>query len=155
MADEPSNPFADVQPARPQPKAFRISAGERRIRDRIPGPKLVARAAKRLQRGDQPPPAKRHGAAVLSNARALEMATVLAEQFYGEITPEKGQAPDLSPYNRKQLTAAWATVMDKFLLLSGRPTQIHAFTDTDRDGMRELARTLVAWPTKSPTQEPA
>ncbi len=77
---------------------------------------------------------------LLTADRLLEMTTVLAEQFYRE-----SQDPATRLGERKHATTAFGIVTDKWLLVSGRPTAIHAFVQADRRaGVLELAARLAS-----------
>ena len=62
----------------------------------------------------------------MDTEEALGMAATLAEQFYRQSTD-----PDATPTQRKHSATAWAIVIDKWTILSGRPTQIIATADLE------------------------
>lgn len=79
------------------------------------------------------------GRGLLTQARALTMVSRLSEDFFVNARDVKR-----ADSHRKHASTSLAIMLDKWLLLSGRPTQILGFADVDaqRAGALELARRL-------------
>lgn len=78
---------------------------------------------------------------LLTQARALTMVSTLSEDFFTNARDVKR-----ADSHRKHASTSLAIMLDKWLLLSGRPTQILGFSEVDaqRAGALELAQRLAA-----------
>ena len=141
------DPFASLQPiGQPKPlppKGFeRLSNEENQRRRRVANANRAAGTgrdpmrifAKRAPR--RPRVAGRH----LDADEILDMTSTLARKFYAEaLENERGTE------TRRRATAAFGILVDKWTIVSGRPTEIHAFVQADhRAGVLELAARLAS-----------
>ena len=70
----------------------------------------------------------------------LDMTSTLARQFYA-----RSQDTSIRDNERKHATTSFAVLVDKWTIVSGRPTAILAFAEPgERSGVLELARRLAA-----------
>ena len=77
-------------------------------------------------------------ARVLTADRALQMITTIAEKSFGD-----AMRADRSG-DRKNYSTSVAIMLDKWTIVSGRPTAIIMLADPERAGVLELARRLAA-----------
>ena len=76
------------------------------------------------------------GGSIIALPELKQQATVMIRKLYEEI--EDGSATS------KNVTAAWANVVDKWAMLSGRPTEIIGYTEVEkqRPGIIRLAERI-------------
>ena len=134
---QPKPPQAQPQP----PRGFeRLSNEENQRRGRVSHANRAAGTGREpmrifAKRVPQRRPKGRH----LDADEVLDMTTTLARQFYAEAHDmEKGTA------TRKYATTSFGILVDKWTIVSGRPTAIIMLADPERAGVLELARRLAA-----------
>jgi hypothetical protein len=155
MAAAPPSPA----PLGKTPAVAYLSRTERAERHRrsqrpdVTGAELINKRFKELEAGEPQKIKAWHPKRmrILSLERALEMTSDLAQEFY-----QRTKAPQIREFDRKQLATAFAILMDKFTILSGRPTQIHAFTSDaqTREGLVALGKLIAASPASEPLATP-
>ena len=77
-------------------------------------------------------------ARVLTADRALQMITTIAEKSFGDAISATKSG------DRKNFSTSVAIMLDKWTIVSGRPTAIIMLADPERAGVLELARRLAA-----------
>jgi len=126
----------------PQPKQFAsISVAEREARARVhkahrvgvdhavsSGPDGIGKQLKKVRLRS-----------VVSVSEALGMTSHLARLFYRDASVDGAKGSE-----RKHLAVGYGVMIDKLNALSGRPTQVIGFAETDqvRGGVLELAQRL-------------
>ena len=76
---------------------------------------------------------------MLTAERALQMITTIAEKSFGDAISATKSG------DRKNFSTSVAIMLDKWTIVSGRPTEIHAFVQADRRaGVLELAARLAS-----------
>lgn len=150
----PTDPFADVQPIRQRgeprddlttdarPKQLQLSRRERWLRtQRNKATQTGLRSSNATLKTPGSHPGSRARVKLLTNARAFEIVSALSEEFYANAFDRT--RPDS---HRKQATASLGISLDKFMLLSSRPTSpaMAASDDQARSGVLELAQRLAA-----------
>lgn len=135
----------DSPPPRPKRGAQLLSRSEQRQR------RLVSRANRGQGTGHEPEqdlkkrhrdrPARAYPRAQGWTAdEVLSKVTALGRKFYDIADDPKNRAIE-----RKYAVTSFSTLVDKWTIVSGRPTEIHAFVQADRRaGVLELAARLAS-----------
>lgn len=86
------------------------------------------------------------GGKVITLQELKQQATVMIRKLYKEIADDENKMS-------KNVTAAWANVVDKWAMLSGRPTEIIGYAELEqkRPGMIRLAQRIAAQRERKPS----